>query len=62
MLLGEQPRRAVDVERVLDAALEVGEGARDLGEEAALGLAQLGVGEAVGDHPRAEREPAERAR
>jgi hypothetical protein len=59
VLLGEQACRPIHVEGLLGGLLEIGEGDSDLGQQAALPRAELGVAEAVCSHPRPEPEPGE---
>jgi hypothetical protein len=58
-VLGDQPRGAVDVQRVLGGVGELAERRRELVEERALGRRQRRVGQALGEHPRAEAEAGE---
>ena len=53
----ESRRAALDVEVRLGALLEPGERVLDLADERRLGPTEPGIGEAVGDHSRAEAEP-----
>ncbi len=59
VVLGEEPRRSLDVEVGLRALLDPGERVVELRHEGRLRLAQLGVGEPVADHPRPEPEAGE---
>jgi hypothetical protein len=58
-VLGDQPRGAVDVQRVLGGVGQLAERRRELVEERALGRRQRRVGQALGEHPRAEAEAGE---
>ncbi len=55
----QQPRGAVNVERVLAAARELGERRRQAVDERAFAPAEPGVGEPPEQHPSAEREAAD---
>ena len=57
--LGEQARRALDVERVLGGLGKLGERRGELPRGTALGRRQRRVGEPLGQHPRAEAEADE---